>query len=217
MSVKNSILSSLKKSESINDEPISDAFTDSDSSNSQSWGAYISSITWKTWAIIFFVFALLGFNIFTILSKSTDEATSIFRPFIKWFASIVLALTGQVIDVTAEGAKKVVNTGAAVVDKGAEVTDKTLTNIQSVVSPDTSSTITPTFIPNPQKRDMNNSSYEADDSTSSIQQGNNKAGWCYIGEDRNVRACAKVGYTDTCLSGDIFPSQEICMNPTLRP
>ena len=43
-----------------------------------------------------------------------------------------------------------------------------------------------------------------------------KAGWCFIGEDLGVRTCSQVGVNDVCMSGDIFPSQEICMNPNLR-
>ena len=43
-----------------------------------------------------------------------------------------------------------------------------------------------------------------------------KAGWCYIGEDRGFRTCAQVGVNDKCMSGEIFPSQEICINPNLR-
>lgn len=60
--------------------------------------------------------------------------------------------------------------------------------------------------------------YEADDSYSSIQasKSSNKSGWCYIGEDRGFRSCIQVGQDDTCMSGNIFPSQEICVNPNLR-
>lgn len=43
-----------------------------------------------------------------------------------------------------------------------------------------------------------------------------KEGWCYIGIDRGVRSCSQVGPNDQCMSGDIFPSQDICMNPRLR-
>jgi hypothetical protein len=42
------------------------------------------------------------------------------------------------------------------------------------------------------------------------------SGWCYVGEERGSRTCAQVGVDDICMSGDIFPSQEICMNPSLR-
>ena len=43
-----------------------------------------------------------------------------------------------------------------------------------------------------------------------------KAGFCYIGEDRGFRSCIKVGESDKCMSGDIFPTEAICINPNLR-
>jgi len=43
-----------------------------------------------------------------------------------------------------------------------------------------------------------------------------KAGFCYIGEDTGNRSCIKVGEGDVCMSGDIFPTQAICINPNLR-
>ena len=52
-----------------------------------------------------------------------------------------------------------------------------------------------------------------DDSQSSLY---GKAGWCYIGDDNDTRTCSQVGVNDKCMSGDIFPSQDICVNPNLR-
>ena len=51
---------------------------------------------------------------------------------------------------------------------------------------------------------------------SSIQKKNSKGGWCYIGTDRSYRSCIKVKDSDVCMSGDIFPTKEICINPNLR-
>ena len=56
-----------------------------------------------------------------------------------------------------------------------------------------------------------------DDATSSTQRTSpGKSGYCYIGEDRGFRSCIEVKDDDVCMSGDIFPSQEICVNPSLR-
>lgn len=41
-------------------------------------------------------------------------------------------------------------------------------------------------------------------------------GYCFIGEENNIRACAPVGKNNKCMSGEIFPTMEICMNPDLR-
>ena len=45
---------------------------------------------------------------------------------------------------------------------------------------------------------------------------NKKAGFCYLGEDRGVRSCVEVNEEDTCLSGEIFPTKDICVNPNLK-
>ena len=58
---------------------------------------------------------------------------------------------------------------------------------------------------------------EADESTSRIQMNpTSKSGFCYIGEDRGFRSCIEVGEGDVCMSGDIFPTESICINPNLR-
>jgi hypothetical protein len=56
---------------------------------------------------------------------------------------------------------------------------------------------------------------EPDSSDSAVQTGG-KAGWCYVGSERGIRTCAQIGVNDSCLSGDIFPTQDVCMNPSLR-
>ena len=56
-----------------------------------------------------------------------------------------------------------------------------------------------------------------DDATSVTQSGGrSKSGYCYIGEDRGFRSCINVGENDECMSGDIFPTMDICINPNLR-
>ena len=57
---------------------------------------------------------------------------------------------------------------------------------------------------------------QPDDATSRTQRSSGKAGYCYIGEDRGFRSCLKVGEQDTCMSGDIFPTHAVCVNPRLR-
>lgn len=41
-------------------------------------------------------------------------------------------------------------------------------------------------------------------------------GWCYVGEEDGYRSCAPVGASDTCMSNQVYPSQDICINPNLR-
>ena len=53
---------------------------------------------------------------------------------------------------------------------------------------------------------------QPDDSSSSIQ---GSAGYCYVGEWKGVRSCVKVD-KNTCNS-KLYTTEELCVNPTLRP
>jgi hypothetical protein len=57
--------------------------------------------------------------------------------------------------------------------------------------------------------------YMADDASSSIQCVN-KSKWCFIGEEKGVRNCVLLNDDQKCMSGDIFPSRDICINPKMR-
>ena len=55
---------------------------------------------------------------------------------------------------------------------------------------------------------------DPDLSNSSIQTNRLDKGYCYVGTDRNYRTCVKVNERDQCMSGDIFPTRKICVNPS---
>jgi hypothetical protein len=44
-----------------------------------------------------------------------------------------------------------------------------------------------------------------------------KIQWCLVGEYKEKRGCVAFTDSDKCLSGQIFPSQQMCLNPTLTP
>ncbi len=177
----------------------------------------LKSINVTTWIIIFLILAFLGFNIFVYLAKGTQDITSFFAPLIEKIFGTTASVTGQVVDVSAEGAKAVVSGTAGAIDTS-------LTAVQNVSAP--SSLKTQSVIQQPDvttnntlNKALNNSQqdqdYEAIEASSSVG-GSGKSGWCYIGEDRGFRSCAQVGANDQCMSGDIFPSNELCINPNLR-
>ena len=53
-----------------------------------------------------------------------------------------------------------------------------------------------------------------DSAESRIQSG--KHGWCFIGSEGLSRTCAEIGINDTCMSGEIYPTKDVCINPNLR-
>ena len=53
-----------------------------------------------------------------------------------------------------------------------------------------------------------------DSAESHIQSG--KSGWCFIGANNLSRTCAQIGVNDMCMSGEIYPTKDVCINPNLR-
>lgn len=43
-----------------------------------------------------------------------------------------------------------------------------------------------------------------------------KRGWCLIGGEKGDRTCLEIGANDICMSGDIYPTRDVCINPRLR-
>ena len=157
----------------------------------------LKSINLTTWLLIFVILAFLGFNIFVYLAKGTQDFTNFFKPVFEKIFGVAIATTSQVVDVSSEGAKGVISETANVVNNG-------LSDVQN---------LTPGGLNTSSQQKSHD--YQANDSPSFINSG--KSGWCYIGEDRGFRSCAEVGPNDQCMSGDIFPTNDICINPNLRP
>ena len=229
----NSLTSSILQS-SDDSLPSMPDFSSSTTSSSSGEGFLdsIKNMNPTTWLLIILILTFLGFNIFVYLAKGTEQLNNIFGPIVNFISSFFGKVTGQIIDVSAEGGKAVVNTGAGAIDTGLtaiqNVTpnnnitpNKANSSVSSVPvtqnQPDVMSNNTLNKALNTsQNNQPSNTDYQADEASSSIQSGPPKSGWCYIGEDRGFRTCAEVGVNDKCMSGDIFPSQEICVNPNLR-
>ena len=199
-----------------------------DSSSSSNTGFFdsLKSINITTWLLIIFILAFLGFNIFAYLAKGTQDITNFFAPLIEKIFGATVEITSQAIDVSAEGAKIVVGETADVIESGlTAIQDITPNNAPSSVKGQPinqqqvditqQSTLNRALNTSQQSQQLQQQDYEANEASSSVHS-RGKSGWCYIGDDRGFRSCAQVGVNDTCMSGDIFPSQEICMNPNLR-
>ena len=152
--------------------------------------------------------------------------------------------TKNVINATAYGSTAIIDTSAQVIDVGLDKVQNVARNVQSIgnnpnfkidpidikipsveinmptVDIMANNTLNKALNTSAQTRQIQNgqgfNNYAADDSHSTIQTGGGKSGWCFIGEDRGFRSCAEVGPSDQCISGDIFPTRDICVNPNLR-
>jgi len=194
--------------------------------------------------VILLIFPAIGMMIMAFLGNTYKEITETTNPIISNFLKLFGYSAGSVIntsaDVAGDAAKigidilegSVHNVGNLVQGKtGDYPTDKTFFNnnntqldpkfldstiekkVDTAISKKLGNTVSSG------NRYKNPADVKPDNSSGTIQNSisSGKAGWCLTGEYQNKRGCVSVSESDQCLSGQIFPSKEMCLNPTLTP
>ena len=209
----------------------------SSSSSSPASSSYTTSLLVRG-VLIVLLLALVGFNVFTYLDDITawfgDTFGAPFRAVARYLGYAAADTAQTTVDVAAQGTKSAVDIAAGAASSGIGVLQQTIgqgqgsDQQQHPQGQDQSQQ--GRSMDQPQQPEMSSNaglqralshakkeSPQPDDATSRTQRQNSgKSGYCYIGEDRGFRSCIKVGEEDTCMSGDIFPTQAICINPRLR-
>jgi hypothetical protein len=181
--------------------------------------------------LIIIILLFLGINIFSYLGDffQNIKDSHFIQNILKTFGYGITQTTKEATEITAEGAKLGVDIAAETVESGIDIAAGTVESgidvIQGQLDIDPNQS-KPSFSSNQQQDPSLNAALahaedniepQPDDAFSSTQRlGTGKSGYCYIGEDRGFRSCIKVKEGDTCMSGEIFPSQQICVNPNLR-
>lgn len=203
-------------------------------SDSSSEGMFSS---WWVSIFIILLLAFLGFNIFNYLAKGTQETNDVLSPFWTYIMSFFNYgpsitqpddnvvdgddvpgddKTGKDTDETGkqDGGKKPISAENAKPNP-ASVSKMSPDSANNQNAPDNAQNTALNRALNISKQqELSKQDYVANDSYDSSQQG--KAGWCYIGSEQGYRSCSQVGEADTCMSGNIFPTQDVCVNPSLR-
>ena len=231
----------VTSTESYNSSPTNlekDLNVDTPSSNDSGSSSGISGILKNTYfkiLLLILIMAFLGFNLFKYLANAADTTTDIFGDPIKkvmaFLGSTIGDTSKKIIGISAEGTKLATDVAAGatedVIDMGqkalgAKNTKSYSNNINKATAnskPDTQNDLDEAISkPRKQSNKKKETIPEPDDAGSKTQssKSSSKPGFCYIGEDRGFRSCIKVDDPNTCMSGEIFPTRDICINPTLR-
>lgn len=159
--------------------------------------------------LIFLIIGFLFLNLFLYLTKPVNTSIlDMYNPLLKQLGFDVKEPTPpKKVKVNTKENKSAVNKLEKAIDDKKIVNKIDGKNIEEQQHEEQGqSTKRKPFIPEP---DVSASRLQANKPTS-------KQGYCYIGEDRGFRSCIEVGKGDVCMSGDIFPTKDICINPNLR-
>jgi len=157
-------------------------------------------------ALLFF--SLLGVNLLTLSGNLFQSMFDVVKPVTSNVMSGVSYSTGKVIDKSSDIATDIGKTSLDIVNGSFHsVGDLLIKAGEPGYKKDLDDTIN--------EASKNQKHAEYDNDGSAIQNRKQKTQWCLVGEYQNKRGCVEVGDQDKCLSGQVFPSQQICLNPTL--
>ena len=159
------------------------------------------------YVLAFLLVAFILLNILASFGLLPNVLEDFFKPILIFSSHSVGETIKQTPDISAEGSKAVIDATSKTVDGAVDILEQKVNSDQDQ-DQDQDQDTTSNALNSP----------EPDEAGSRTQQykSSGKAGYCYIGEDRGFRSCIEVKKDDECMSGKIFPTQDICINPTLR-
>jgi len=207
----------------------------SESSSNDGFFSTNGNTSYTRIGLIVVILLFLGVNIFSYLGDFLqiikDALAPLLKSILESFGYVVTETTKDVTQVAAAGAKLGIDVAAGTIESGVNVIQGQLDLNQG---PGQGQGLRQGLNPS-QKNNLSkqasmsaslssalaDAEYNAeplpDDATSSTQRnGSGKSGYCYIGEDRGFRSCIAIKEGDVCMSGEIFPTNAICVNPSLR-
>jgi hypothetical protein len=161
--------------------------------------------------ILLLIFSFLGINLLNIFGDFIQRLVTVFAPFVSRVLMTFGYTTGTVIDKTADTVADVSKTGIDIAEGAAHSLGDLFIKASKGGEPsiDIDKTIN-----QPDKK--NESEPTPDATTNPIQKPitSGKSQWCLVGEYEGRRGCIEVSEQDKCLSGQVFPTQKMCLNPT---
>lgn len=164
--------------------------------------------------IFLLILSSLGINILNVVGDFVESITKIFGPLIKQLLSVLGYTAGTVIDETAEVATDVATAGIEIAGDSVQSVGTILKDLSADnINVQTRQELDKSLNTN----NVDVSKLNEDVSENPIQKPitSNKTKWCLVGEYEGTRGCVEIAEGDKCMSNQIFPSQKMCLNPTM--
>jgi hypothetical protein len=157
--------------------------------------------------VVLLSLSFLGINLLEIFSNLLKNITDIFSPVVNQSLSLLGTTAGSTINKTADIAGDTAKVGI-------DIAEGTVQNIGDLLIKAGKGDKRLNDAISKSKKGGNEP--DASSAENPIQNpiSKNKNSWCLIGEFESRRGCIEVGANSKCMSGQTFPSRELCMNPT---
>jgi hypothetical protein len=176
--------------------------------------------------LIFFLIGLLilsfiGFNLLAFSGNVLQSIANVFGPVFVKVASMFGYSTGELVKTTSSVAADAVTLGVDIAEGTAHSIGDLLKNASQGGMDEAQKRALSDAIKSPYSKTDCPDAPKPESSVSDIQKPistkKGGSGWCLVGEYNGVRSCVGMEEHDKCMSGQVFPSQKICLNPNLSP
>jgi len=164
------------------------------------------------------IFSFLGINLLVVLGNLLQTIINIFSPLITQILSVFGYTAGTILDKTEDVATSVAKAGI-------DIAGGTVQSVADLLKKGSIDNVNPQAI-NELDRSLNTKQSRQpnyrlnepapDTSENKIQKPitSDKNVWCLVGEYESKRGCVEVNDASKCLSGQVFPNEQMCLNPT---
>ena len=158
------------------------------------------------------VLSFLGINLLYLSGNVLDYFKNLFGPFVSNLLSLFGYTTGSIINKPADVVGDTAILGIDITQDAVQNIGNLLKNSGENLDTHTKNSLDSTINSGIQKP----TEPSASDSQNPIQNSisSKKSNWCLVGEYKEKRGCIEIADGDKCLSGQVFPSQKMCLNPT---
>lgn len=180
----------------------------------------------KNFLIFFLLFilslSLLGINFFDFIGTIFDKVMEVLKPVLSQSVSIFNSSAGTLINTSADAIQDVTQiTGDVAAGSLHSVGNLLIKSSNDInqnmpriggpldISPHLDAAVNTSPAPKTEEPKPNAT-------TSPIQTTTaNKGSWCLVGDFKEQRGCVEMREHDKCMSGQVYPSQSVCLNPNL--
>jgi hypothetical protein len=161
---------------------------------------------------VLLIFSFLGINVIKNIGDLIQHIINTIMFFIRPLLSNVTFITGSAIDSTGDLVADASKTGIDIANGTVDSVGKLLIKASGheLAGKDIDQSINRSTIKLPPTP-------KPDSTTNPIQKpiSTTKTNWCLIDEYEGKRNCVEIGEDQKCMSGQVFPEQKMCLNPTL--
>lgn len=161
---------------------------------------------------VLLLFSFLGINVLVVVGEFLQKVSDILKPLVYQILSIFGYTAGTALNTTADVVADTSKFGIDIAEGSVKNIGNLLKNAGNMIDIN-------------KKKEIDSSVYKLPslpipiETSHPIQTGESSSTnkWCLVGEYQQKRGCIEITDHDKCMSGQVFPNQKMCLNPTMTP